>query len=249
MKKYHLYILYVIAVLAIITMFFINPITQNQEYHNFADDKCLLNVSNFWNVFSNVPFVIIGIYGLFLVNKLMKNEVLKPNCYWFFIGIFLTGFGSAYYHYNPNDTTLIWDRLPMTISFMSFFTIIIGTFINTTASKRALFPLIGIGLMSILFWVIFSDLRLYFMVQFLPIILLFVILLLSNKNNEFKKYFWYIVSFYIIAKILETNDLQIYNFTNQTISGHTLKHFSAAVASFIFCFFIAIRFCNSNDLD
>ncbi len=249
MKKHQIYILYIIAVLANIAMFFIDPITQNQDYHNFADDKCLLSINNFCNVLSNLPFVIFGIYGLFLVNKLMKNEVLIYNYYTFFIGIFLTGFGSAYYHYNPNDTTLIWDRLPMTISFMSFFTIVIGTFIDENFAKKTLIYFVAIGLLSIVYWVNFSDLRAYFLVQFLPIVLLFVILLLSNKNNEFKKYFWSIVSFYIIAKILETNDLQVYNFTNHTISGHSLKHFSAAVASFIFCFFVAIRFCNSNDLD
>ena len=34
-----------------------------------------------------------------------------------FSGIFLTGFGSSYYHLNPNDNTLFWDRLPMTFCF------------------------------------------------------------------------------------------------------------------------------------
>ena len=34
-----------------------------------------------------------------------------------FLGFFLTGIGSSYYHWDPNDGTLFWDRLPMTLSF------------------------------------------------------------------------------------------------------------------------------------
>jgi hypothetical protein len=35
----------------------------------------------------------------------------------FFLGVFLTGIGSSYYHWDPNDDTLFWDRLPMTLGF------------------------------------------------------------------------------------------------------------------------------------
>ena len=35
----------------------------------------------------------------------------------FFLGLFLTGFGSGYYHWEPTNDTLVLDRLPMTILF------------------------------------------------------------------------------------------------------------------------------------
>jgi hypothetical protein len=35
----------------------------------------------------------------------------------FFAGVTAVGFGSSYYHLNPNDATLVWDRLP--VSFFS----------------------------------------------------------------------------------------------------------------------------------
>ena len=43
-----------------------------------------------------------------------------------FLGIALTGFGSSYYHWDPNDRTLFWDRLPMALSFMAILAIVIG---------------------------------------------------------------------------------------------------------------------------
>ena len=40
-----------------------------------------------------------------------------------FLGILLTGFGSAYYHLDPTISTLFWDRLPMAVSFMAILAI------------------------------------------------------------------------------------------------------------------------------
>lgn len=39
-------------------------------------------------------------------------------CGWtfFYIGVAAVGFGSSYYHLEPNDARLVWDRLPVSIS-------------------------------------------------------------------------------------------------------------------------------------
>src|SRR5712692_9712484 len=86
------------------------PIPQVQSYHQFADQRALLGVPNFWNVVSNLPFIAIGAAGLWRCRDDSATIVL-------FLGIFLTGFGSTYYHWNPTDGTLFWDRLPMTLAF------------------------------------------------------------------------------------------------------------------------------------
>jgi hypothetical protein len=43
-----------------------------------------------------------------------------------FVGLQLTAFGSSYYHLSPNNSRLVWDRLPMTIAFMSMVAAIIA---------------------------------------------------------------------------------------------------------------------------
>ena len=40
------------------------PIAQDQSYHQFADQRTLLGMPNFWNVISNVPFIVVGATGL-----------------------------------------------------------------------------------------------------------------------------------------------------------------------------------------
>ena len=40
------------------------PIPQDQSYHQFADQRAMLGIPNFWNVVSNFPFIAIGAVGL-----------------------------------------------------------------------------------------------------------------------------------------------------------------------------------------
>lgn len=232
MTKQQLTLLYVISAAAVIACFFIKPIFQDEQYHHFADTRTLFSIPNFWNVITNVPFVVIGIIGLVKLQSV--NTPLKPNYCWFFIGIFLTGFGSAYYHQLPENLTLIWDRLPMTISFMSFFSIIVAKFIDENAGKKFLYPFLIFGFLSIVAWVLTDDLRFYALIQFLPIVLVLIILFLSKKELAYKKYFWLMIVFYTIAKFLEGYDDAVYKITSETMSGHALKHLAAAGAPLLF---------------
>lgn len=241
MTKSQLTILYVISIVGVVACFFIEPVPQNATYHLFADRRPCCSIPNFWNVVSNMPFVVVGFAGLITLNSIDKNP-LNPNYIWFFIGILLTGFGSGYYHLYPDNETLVWDRLPMTITFMSFFSVIIGEFIDADSGKKLLYPFLTIGVASIVYWILTDDLRMYALVQFLPIVLILIILFLSKKELKFKRYFWLIVVFYTIAKFLESYDELIYNVFQKTMSGHTLKHLAAAVAPYLFYKFVVKKF-------
>lgn len=238
MKPVLIKLLFVISLLAIVATFFAQPIPQNQDYHHFADENTFFGLPNFWNVVSNLPFVVFGLYGLlFCINPKQKLGI-NSGCFFFFTGITLTGFGSAYYHLTPNDATLIWDRLPMTISFMSFFSVVISVFIEENFGRKALLPFLFIGFASILYWVVFDDLRVYLLVQFLPILLLVLILLFSHQNTSYKRYFVWVFVVYFLAKLLETFDVAVFEATNQLISGHSLKHLSASLSAMFFVGFM-----------
>lgn len=229
-----------------ISMIFLKPIAQNISYHLFADTRNLFSVPNFWNVLSNLPFLVIGSYGMFYSLYKMKAFIslnLQVNYLIFFTGIFLTGIGSAYYHLAPDNQTLVWDRLPMTISFMSFFSIIIGEFVIPKNARLILFSLLTTGIISVIYWYITEqkgcgDLRLYIAVQFLPILLIPIILLFFKQKDQDTIYIWFVLLTYISAKISETYDHEIYH-TLKFISGHSIKHFFAALAPLLFLFGIS----------
>jgi hypothetical protein len=198
------------------------PIPQDQGYHDFADQRTLLGVPNFWNVVSNIPFIVIGALGL-------RQSRRDPAIILLFLGILLTGFGSSYYHLDPNDRTLFWDRLPMAISFMAILAFTVEERVNATAGAVLLLPLIAIGVLSLLLWRWTGDLRLYVWVQFFPCLALPVLFLVLPPKYSGTSYWLVAAALYALAKLFEFYDDAIYS-AGSILSGHTLKHLAAAAA-------------------
>jgi hypothetical protein len=234
-------IMLAIIVIAIIVIFSIAPIAQDPAYHNFADQRRIFNIANFFNVLSNLPFVIIGIIGIRLValHKASSGLAeLQAMYLTFFVGVFLTGFGSAYYHYQPDNQTLLWDRLPMTIAFMALFSAIVGEYISTQLAWKLFVPLLIVGMTSVTYWHVtelngHGDLRAYVLVQFLPILLIPLIVWLFDSKLDNDKYIWGIIGIYSASKLMELCDARLYSMVG-SISGHSLKHLTAAFGALIF---------------
>lgn len=231
MKKKRLgYILLgIIGIIAIIGFALSSPIEQNEDYHNFSDTLTIGGIPNFWNVISNFPFLIVGLFGII---RLKKMDRVNFQFSTFFIGISFVAIGSGYYHLNPNSSTLVWDRLPMTIVFTALMSIVISEFIDFKKGKLLLIPLLLIGIISIIYWVKLDDLRLYALVQYYPILAIPIILVLFKSEENSPKGFWLLLITYIIAKLFETFDFEIHK-TLKLLSGHSLKHISASVGIYL----------------
>ena len=229
----------VVTASALVAFFLLSsPVPQNPAYHQFADGRMLLGVSNFWNVMSNLPLMVVGLWGTLIVFR-HHNSIclagLELAYIVFFAGIFLTAFGSAYYHLNPANDPLVWDRLPMTIGFAGLFSLILGEFVSKRIGRAILIPLLLIGIASVEYWAYTEingqgDLRPYVVVQFLPMMLVPAILLTYKPAIGSVKYFWYMLLFYVLAKLFEFIDSELYA-AGGIISGHSLKHVFAAMAS------------------
>ena len=231
MKKHKIgyYSIIILALLAILGMFFLSPIIQNEDYHNFSDTHTILNIPNFWNVVSNIPFLIVGILGLLKLNSITTHKI---QYFIFFLGVSLVSIGSSYYHLKPTSNTLVWDRLPMTIAFMALFSIIISEFIHREIGQKVLIPALIIGGVSVLYWVVFKDLRFYALAQFYPLLAIPIILIFYKSKYNLTAGYWLLLLAYVIAKILEQFDAEIHHFLT-IISGHSLKHIAAAIGIFI----------------
>ncbi len=109
-----------LSLLVVAVTFFLPPLRQSPQYHQFADQRAWAGCPNVLNVISNLGLVGVGIVGLaFCLNRwpaggrpFLASSERRPYALCF-LGTFLTGLGSGYYHWAPDDTTLVWDRLPM----------------------------------------------------------------------------------------------------------------------------------------
>ena len=234
-------ILFSIAAAAIAGMFLTKPIPQDPAYHVFADQRAMLAIPNFWNVVTNIPFMIIGTMGMVLVA--FKGTAgglpeLRTEYFGFFLGVCATGFGSAYYHYHPTNGALLWDRFPIAITIVAFFCTVVGERISATTSRKLFWPLIALGIGSVLYWYTTEksgsgDLRFYALVQYLPVVLVPVILMLFKARLIPAAYLWAVAGSYLVAKIAEVLDGPIYA-AGLLLSGHSLKHLVAALGTYLF---------------
>jgi len=231
-------ILTTLIILICVTIFVLvqGPIAQSPEYHNFADTRAFLSISNFFNVLSNLPFIIVGlmgIYSLLFSNNLTILDDLKVAYLFLFLGLLLIGVGSSYYHLSPNNQTLVWDRLPMTLAFIALIAVIIGEYVSVNMGKRLLYPLLMLGGASVIYWYYteindVGDLRFYILVQFLPLIAIPLILLFMKPTFSHGNRYWWLLFTYVLAKFLEYFDEAIFEVFS-VVSGHTLKHLVAAL--------------------
>lgn len=236
MNKVALALLTVAAAAAI---FFLPRIPQDAAYHNFADQRALAAIPNCLNVLSNLPFAIVGVAGLIFLFGRGKALFISPQERWpfafFFIGVALTSIGSSYYHLAPSNERLVWDRLPMTLGFMSIFAAVIEERVSRRLGRWSLVPLLLLGLVSVLYWHVTEsagsgDLRLYAMVQFYPLFAIPIMLALFPPLYTGGADLVLALAVYGLAKVLELFDRAIFS-AGQIVSGHSLKHLAAAAAA------------------
>jgi hypothetical protein len=249
---WRIWIVLAIAACCAVAIALHDPIPQDPAYHHFADRRELLAVPNFWNVASNLPFLAAGMAGLFALRS-KKAPGILPTLRWayitFFAGSIFVAVGSACYHLAPNNTTLAWDRLAMTIAFMAFLSIIVGEHINANLGQKTLLPFLAIGMLSVIFWRITEangqgDLRFYVLVQFLPFAIIPFIVILFQSALTRIEFIWAVLAAYAVGKAFEFFDGLIYR--NLNMSGHTLKHLMAAAGVYFMALAVQKRFCRVN---
>jgi len=242
-RRTGLRLLLAVTVAVIVVDLFLPRIPQPQAYHNFADQRSFLRIPNFADVVSNVPFLVFGLWGLAF--WLRSNSEPNPNHFvdrrerWpylvVFVGVLLTAFGSAYYHLEPSNARLVWDRLPMTIAFMAVVAAMIAERISVRAGLWLLPLLLLVGMSSVLQWYLSElrdagDLRFYATVQAYSVLFVLIVLLLPPRYTGSLD-LAIVAGFYVLAKVLEILDKPIFEL-GHIVSGHTLKHLAAATAGY-----------------
>ena len=230
-----------LAVVGAAVLFLVRgPLPQDPAYHAFADSYPFLGVPNGMNVLSNAPFLLIGALGIAHVWR-RRDAFLDPAQAWpyfvFFVGVGLTAFGSGYYHLDPTNARLVWDRLPIAMAFMALFAAVIGERVSVRLGLALLGPLMALGLVSVLYWTLTEsrgagDLRPYYLVQGYPLVAIPLMLVLFPARYTRGYDLLIGVGWYAAAKVCEVYDREIYRLLGEVVSGHTIKHLLSAAGAF-----------------
>ena len=137
------------------------------------------------------------------------------------------------------------------MTFMAFFSAVLGERWSAWLGQSTLAPLVVLGMLSVLYWdatELFGhgDLWPYVLVQFLPMLLMPLLLLLGFPSAVTGSgYVWAVLTGYAVAKVCEWQDAAVLQILGQ-LSGHILKHISAAVAGYVFLLALERRHVNGT---
>jgi hypothetical protein len=236
--KWRLAILIGAIACVVLVLFLFPAIPQSEAYHDFADKRPLFGIPNGLDVVSNLFFLVVGAWGLQTVWG--GAEFLNSRERWpyavFFIGVTFTAFGSSWYHLNPNDATLVWDRIPMAIGFLALVSAVVAERVSVKAGLWLLAPLSGSGIASVIYWEVTErhgrgDLRPYALAQFGSLLVLLLLIALFPARYTRTYDFGISLALYALAKLFEAADRPIFAL-GRIVSGHTLKHLAAAASAY-----------------
>lgn len=218
------------------------PINQPANYHHFADQRNLFGIPHFMDVISNLPFLLVGAWGLRYALLVPEPSTRRLWCAFFF-AVSCTCFGSAFYHWSPDNFGLMIDRLPIAWA-CAWLTcaLLADRFDVRVARPVSLLLAFVLSTLSVLYWhyspqasADLGDLRPYLTIQFLPLLLVPLCVGFTARSGKAfiisGKQWAVVLGLYAIAKGFEVADHVLYAQLQGFLSGHTLKHLLAAAAA------------------
>lgn len=214
----------------VLLMAWYGPIHQPPHYHAFADSRAGLGIQNAADVLSNLGFAVAGIWGLLRLGGMQELSGARHGLRLFLIALVLTAAGSAYYHLQPDDARLVWDRIPIALACAGLLAAVHAQTGGGRWATRNTALLALAAVLSVVWWQHTADLRPYLLLQVLPLILIPLWQHLHATPRRERRAYMLAILLYVLAKLAEIGDHEILTIT-QTISGHTLKHLLAAIGA------------------
>ncbi|WP_052833053.1 hypothetical protein [Bradyrhizobium sp. LTSP885] len=213
-------------------------IAQPLHYNEFADGSAVFGIHHAADVISNTGFALVAIWGWLTLRPRRDSDQLRagwPGYRLFLIGLFLTAFGSGFYHLAPDNARLIWDRLPIALACAG---LLVGVRGDTRPGLKTEIEATVLGLFAVagVAWWAYTarggadDLRPYLLLQGLPLVLIPLWQAIYRAPRADRIAFAGAMVLYVVAKVCEVFDHGIADALG-FVSGHTLKHLIATMAT------------------
>ncbi len=222
--------------IALIGLLYGVNIPQHANYHGFADRRALFGLPFASDVLSNLPFALIGFYGLFSMRTFASqnkafNDIQNHLLSLSFWGLILTCAASGFYHWAPDNYGLVIDRMGMTCAFAGVIGVAVASRISDRAGLATAFTILALAPFAIVHWHQTDNLWLWSVLQGGGMIALVALAFRRATEQSYPIQLGWIIAFYVIAKVFELSDHQVFEATQQFLSGHTIKHLAAALAA------------------
>jgi hypothetical protein len=223
------------AWLAALALAVLGPhVAQQAQYHAFADQRSWHGLPFAMDVLTNLPFAVAGLWGLVRVwqaSLQRRQHAYGQLSVVFFGGLLLTAAGSSYYHWQPDNDGLAWDRLGMVVAFAGLLGMAVADRISLRAGLATVLATLLAGPLAVLVWYEAGNLLPWVVVQGGGMLLVLALALRQPEPGGWGLPLMAVVALYVLAKLLELGDHAVFAWTAGLVSGHSLKHVVAALAA------------------
>lgn len=214
------------------------PIGQLPHYHEFADQSRWFGIPHAADVFSNIGFAAVAIWGSVSLWPARHGASFRNSIYGyalFIAGLLLTALGSSFYHLAPDNARLVWDRLPIALACAGLLAAVRADTHADAHPVRDTLLLGAFAVFSVVWWRFTDlrgsdDLRPYLLLQGLPLALIPLWQWIYAAPRADKTAFAAAIALYAAAKAAELHDREILAALGW-MSGHTLKHLLSTAAT------------------
>ncbi|WP_225782605.1 hypothetical protein [Xenophilus sp. Marseille-Q4582] len=202
----------------------------------FADTRPWHGLANAMDVLSNLPFALLGLWGLQRLRRLDGFDERVPghtlDCTWlFFAGLIATAVGSGFYHLAPDTLRLAADRAGMAVAFAGLIGLAVCERVSQRAGWAAAWTMLAGGLLGAAVHAETGNVLPWALVQFGGMGLVLGLAALRPVPGALGLRLGGVIGCYALAKAAELGDHAIYALSHEVVSGHTLKHLIAAGAA------------------
>jgi len=199
--------------------------------HPFVDARTLWGIPNALDVLSNAPISLAGLLGLLALHRRTLLGTTRAALRVFFAGLLLTGLGSAWYHWAPDASGLVWDRLGMAVTFAGALALAVAERVGQAPARPTLWLALVAAVLSAALPFTHGNVLPWGVVQFGGVALMVWAALQQPAAGAIDVRIGALIAWYALAKALELSDAAVFRATGDLISGHSLKHMAAALAA------------------
>ncbi|WP_210543536.1 hypothetical protein [Rhodoferax sp. PAMC 29310] len=198
--------------------------------HPFVDARTLWGMPNGMDVLSNTPLGLAGLIGLLTLRGKPVSRATRNAMAVFFAGLLLAGMGSAWYHWLPDASGLVVDRLGMAVTFAGAIAVALAERIDQRAAQTSLVAILATAIVSAALPFTHGNVLTWVVVQFGGMALILWAAMQTRLADAVGVNLGALIAIYVLAKLCELNDATLFHLSGEWISGHSLKHGVAALA-------------------
>jgi hypothetical protein len=205
-------------------------VAQYARYHVFADQRALWGLPFAMDVLSNLPFAVMGAWGLARL-QVMPRGTQRTLSSVFFVGLLVTTICCTWYHLRPDDAGLALDRLGMVLAFAGVTGLAVADRLSLRAGACMAIGVAVLGPVAVGVWASTANLLPWSILQGGGMLLVVTMAARRPIAGAWGVPLGALIAWYALAKLLELGDQSVFELTHGIVSGHSLKHVAAALAA------------------